>query len=141
MKLTESKLRQLIKEELRFGGGRTSAPKGTANYYIHQFVKKVANEFASRLQSEYEIQFEDAIEGNMAVTADFKIYNDRQDMYKQGSLAVFEVNNQIKVEVRGGDLGSSVNEQQEIINQSFDYNEAPLGEIDIVSALRVLAGR
>lgn len=141
MKLTEQRLRKIIKEELRFGGGRTSAPKGTANFYIHQFIKSVANEFASRLQDAYEIQFEDAVEGNMSVTADFTVYNSRADQYKEGNLAVFEVGGQIKVELRGGDLGSSVSEQQTIINQDFEYNEGPLAQIDIVSAMQVLAGR
>lgn len=141
MKLTQDKLRSIIREELRFTQGRTDVPKGTANYYIHQFIKKMANELASRLQSAYEIQFEDAQESRMAVTADFKIYNSRQDMFKEGSLAVFDVGGEITVEVRGGDLGSGVNQQKEIINQTFGYGEAPLGEIDIVSSLQVLGGR
>ena len=141
MKLTRDKLRSIIREELRFTQGRTGVPKGTANYHIHQFIKKVANELASRLQSAYEIQFEDAQESRMAVTADFKIYNSRQDMFKEGSLAVFDVGGEITVEVRGGDLGSGVNQQKEIINQTFGYGEAPLGEIDIVSSLQVLGGR
>lgn len=141
MKLTQNKLRSIIREELRFTQGRTGVPKGTANYHIHQFIKKVANEFASRLQSAYEIQFEDAQESRMAVTADFKVYNNRQDMFKEGSLAIFDIGGEITVEVRGGDLGSSVSEKQEIINQTFGYSEAPLGEIDIVSSFQVLAGR
>jgi len=141
MKLTQNKLRSIIREELRFTQGRTGVPKGTSNYHIHQFIKKVANELASRLQSAYEIQFEDAQESRMAVTADFKIYNNRQDMFKEGSLAIFDIGGEITVEVRGGDLGSSVSEKQEIIKQTFGYSEAPLGEIDIVSSLQVLAGR
>lgn len=141
MKLTEDKLRNIIQEELRFQQGRTSPAAGTANYHIHQFIKKVANVFASRLQESYEIQFEDAYEGNMSVRTDFSVYNNRQDIMKEGRFAVFDVGGKIKVELMGGRLGDNPSDMQTIINEDFEYNEAPLGEIDIVSAMQILAGR
>lgn len=141
MKLTEDKLRRIIREELQFKSGETVPPRGTANRAVHDYLKRVVNRLASQLQSAYEIDFEPAIESNMAFTADFEIYNNRQDVMYEGRLTAFRINEEIKIEAQGGRLGTSIPEWNSFLNKRFDMDENPVEQLDIVSSFQILAGR
>ena len=141
MKLTESKLRSIIREELNVQTG-TDSPRNSYNGYINRFVMDTAKRFASQLESAYEIDFENPVLIEKQFKAKFEIYNSRQDMFKQGLMMIYPANNEVYIEAYGGQSGyQSPVDQQKFLETTVGLDEDPSQAIDIVSSFQTLAGR
>lgn len=143
MKTIRKKVRQIIREELNIQKGRRQPPTLSVNGHINKFLERTAKEFARRLQKNYDIEFTDAILGDRSFQVDFKVYNSRQDMFKQGQMFMWAKNGEVVVKAEGGEVGSTIGDShyQTFIDQTFSYSEDPTSEIAIVSAFQTLAGR
>jgi len=140
--LTKDRLRRIIREEIRFKGSGNEPPQGTANSYLQRFLKEIFQKLASQLQSNYDIEFTDVVEGRLGLSAEFDVYNDRQDMFYDGEMYVFIYGDDIvSIEVNGGPRGSTKSEMSEIISRDFGFNEQIVSQVNIVSAMQTLAGR
>jgi hypothetical protein len=142
MKLTEDKLRRIIQEELRFKGSGNKPPRGSANSYLQRFLKEVFQKLATQLQSSYDIEFTDVIEARLALSADFEVYNRRQDVFYDGEMHVFVYDDDVvSIEVNAGPKGSSISEMSEVISRDFGFNDQIVSQVNIVSAMQTVAGR
>jgi len=141
MKLTESKLRRIIREELNIQQGRTLPPENSLNGYINRYIADTMKHFAAQLKSAYDIEFEDALLGDRSFQTDFRVYNSRQDMMKEGMIMMMHRDDGVYINVRGGQIGTPHTEQRQFIDKTIAFSEDPRQTIDIVSSFQILAGR
>jgi len=142
MNKIRNKIRSLIREELNYKGSGNQPARGTANSYLQRFLKEIFQKLASQLQSTYDINFSDVVEGRLALSTEFEVYNSRQDRFYDGEMHVFIYDDDIvSVEVNGGPKGSTISEMNEIISRDFGFDEKIVSQVNIVSAMQTLAGR
>lgn len=143
MKLTEKKIRQLVREELNIKSGRTQPLENSLDGYITRFIVDTMKYFAAELESAYDIEFMDsALVSNKAFQTDFEVYNRRQDIMKEGSIMMMHRQGEgVFIQIRGGMIGTPYSQQDKFIEKTIAPAEDPRQTIDIVSSFQILAGR
>jgi len=130
-----SLVREVVRENLEFRTGRVKSPDFSANGYLQKFVRDILNYFAKELKGAYDIEFEDTVETKLSVQTDYQFYNDRQDVFYEGRILIYEVSGEINIEARGGMLGER---GDTFLETTIGYSDDPSQEVDIVSAFRTL---
>ena len=138
MKLTELKLRQLIREELNIQS-RNQPPRYSVTGAIQNLLEALLQKFESELTSVYDIEFEEAYSMKGQVKVRYEVYNRRLDMMKEGLILLMEVDQKIHIEIRGGMIGGNLNDV--IYEKEFGPSEDIANAVDIVSIFQIVAGR
>lgn len=141
MKLTESKLRSIIQEELNIQSSGRLPPKYSVQGGIQIVMKRAFKYFESQLKSAYDIEFDDVYETDRQLSVMFEVYNRRQDMMKEGRILMFEVDKEVELEIRAKQIGyDNLGPEDTIYENTFDPKD-DLTAIDIVSIFQTVAGR
>ena len=139
MKLTEDKLRQIIREELDLRKGNQPNPN-SANGYLQKFLETTARRFYQELRSNFDIEFSDSVATKLSMQTDFQIYSQKQDRYKEGRMFMYVMkeNNSLRIEAQGGPLGASISEMRTFIETEIPPSQDPLQEVRPARAFKTL---
>lgn len=137
MKLTENKLRRIVREEMEFMVRNRPNPN-SLNGYKQKYMETTFRRLAQELKSAFDIEFEDPVVSKLGLNADFELYSKRQDIFKEGRIVMFMKDGRLNVQISGGPVGAGISGEQEIVDAEIGPNEDPLASIKPSAALRTL---